>query len=83
MLYTRALVDFLLLLLYALYNKDTIRYINAALYRIDKTKFAFIPSLENFNFLKIYRITHYIASIAEIGSLLGTDTNPPKYKYVK
>ena len=35
-------VDFALLAEYKLYNKDTIEYLKAALYRIDKTKEAFL-----------------------------------------
>jgi len=43
MLFIYAIVDFILLAEYKLYNKDTIEYLKAALYRIDKTKEVFLP----------------------------------------
>jgi len=43
MLFIRAIVNFILLAEYKLYNKDMIKYLKAILYQIDKTKEAFLP----------------------------------------
>ena len=43
MLFIRAIVDFILLAEYKLYDKDTIKYLKAALYWMDKTKEVFLP----------------------------------------
>jgi len=42
-LFIRATVNFILLAEYKLHNKDTIKYLKAVLYRIDKTKEVFLP----------------------------------------
>ena len=42
MLFIYTIVNFVLLAEYKLYNKDTIEYLKAALYQINKTKEAFL-----------------------------------------
>ena len=42
MLFIYTIVDFALLAEYKLYNKNTIKYLKAVLYQIDKTKKAFL-----------------------------------------
>ena len=63
----RAIVDFILMAQYKTHDDETLRYMEQALYRIDKMKVAFkalrlIDKLTNegyFNFLKFYVITYY------------------------
>ncbi len=68
-LFIRATVDFVLLAEYKLYDRDTIEYLKAVLYWMDKTKDTFLPyqpddkNPPNFNIPKLYAISHYLEII--------------------
>ena len=78
MLFIYVTVDFTLLAEYKLYNKDTIKYLKAALYWINKTKEAFLPyrpddkNPPNFNIPKLHAISHYLEIIRVFSALMGT-----------
>ena len=79
-LFIRATVDFALLAEYESHDEDTIEYLKAALYRMDKTKEAFLPyrpddkNPPNFNIPKLHAISHYPEMIRVFGALMGTTT---------
>jgi hypothetical protein len=88
MLFIRAIVNFILLAEYKLYNKDIIKYFKAVLYRIDKIKEAFSPyrpndkNPPNFNIPKLYIISHYPEIIYIFSALIGTITEHGKRVYI-
>ena len=88
MLFIRAIVDFALLAEYKLYNEDTIKYLKAILYRIDKTKETFLlyrpddKNLPNFNIPKLHAISHYLEIIRIFGALIGTTTEHGERVYI-
>ena len=71
-------VDFALLAKYKLHNKDTIEYLKAILYQMDKTKEVFLlyqpdnKNPPNFNIPKLYTISHYLEIIHVFNTLIGT-----------
>ena len=81
-------VDFVLLAKYKSHNKDTIKYLKAALYQIDKTKEAFLlyqldnKNLPNFNIPKLYAISHYLKMICVFNALIGTTIKYSKRAYI-
>ena len=87
-LFIRATVDFSLLAKYKSHNKDIIKYLKAALYRIDKTKKAFLPyqpndkNPPNFNIPKLYTISHYPEIIRVFSTLIETTTEHSKRAYI-
>jgi hypothetical protein len=78
----RAIVDFILLAQYKTHDDETLRYLEQALYRIDKTKVAFqklrpidkITEEGHFNFPKFHIMTHYTTCIREYGAADNFDT---------
>ena len=72
----QAIIDFILLVQYKTHDDETLRYLEQALYRIDKTKVAFqrlcpidkITEEGHFNFSKFHVMTHYTACIREYGA---------------
>ncbi len=88
MLFIHTIVNFILLAKYKLYNKDTIKYLKAILYWIDKTKEAFLlywpnnKNLPNFNIPKLYAISHYLEIIYIFNALMGTITEYGKKAYI-
>ena len=80
MLFIRAFVDFTILSQYVSHDESTIRYLAAAMSRMDKTKDVFLPfrpskaGLPHFNIPKLHAITHYPESIQRLGAIGGTDT---------
>jgi hypothetical protein len=87
-LFIHAIVNFILLVEYKLYNKDTIKYFKAILYQIDKTKETFLPyrpndkNLPNFNIPKLYTISYYPEIIYIFGALIGTIIEYSKRVYI-
>ena len=77
-----AIVDFILIAQYKTHNEETLRYLDHALYRIDKTKVAFkalrpvdkVTDEGHFNFLKFHVMTHYTSCIRDFGAADGFDT---------
>ena len=88
MLFIRDIVDFALLAEYKLYNKDTIKYLKAALYQMDKTKEVFLlyqpndKNPPNFNIPKLHIISHYLEIIRIFSALIGTTTEHGKRAYI-
>ncbi len=66
--YTQAILDFTMLAQYVLYDKETLRYMEHALYRLKKTKIVFekywpINSKlcrPTFNYPKFHVISHFV-----------------------
>jgi hypothetical protein len=79
---TRAIVDFILLAQYKTHDDETLRYLDHALYRIDKTKVAFkaLRPVDKatdegyFNFPKFHVMTHYMSCIRDFGAADNFDT---------
>ncbi len=88
MLFIHAIVDFVLLAEYKSYNGDTIEYLKAALYRIDKTKDVFLlyrpddKNPPNFNIPKLHTISHYLEMIRVFGVLMGIITKHGKRAHI-
>jgi hypothetical protein len=87
MLFVRAFVDFTVLAQYVAHDDDTINYLTEAMYRMNRTKDAFISQRPqpkpkagcsqepaNFNFPKWHAIAHYAECIRLFGSISGSDT---------
>ena len=80
--YARAIVDFILLVQYKTHDNETLRYLEQALYRIDRTKAVFkqfrpidkTTDEGHFNFPKFHAMTHYISCIREYGAADNFDT---------
>jgi hypothetical protein len=78
----RAIIDFILLAQYKTHNDETLRYLDHALYRIDKTKVVFkqfrpvdkVTAEGHFNFPKFHAMTHYTSFIREYGAADNFDT---------
>jgi hypothetical protein len=87
MLFVHAFVDFALLSQYTSHDEGTIRYLAAAIYRMDKTKDVFLPfrpskvGLPHFNLPKLHDITHYPESIRRLGSIKNSDTDYSEQAY--
>ena len=66
--YTWTILNFTILAQYIFYDKKTLRYIEHALYRLEKTNIAFenhwplVPKLCQliFNYPKFYTISHFV-----------------------
>ena len=88
MLFIYTIVNFTLLAKYKLYNKNIIEYLKATLYRMNKTKKAFLPyrpnnkNPPNFNIPKLYAISHYPKMIYIFGALIGTIIKHGKRAYI-
>jgi hypothetical protein len=80
MLFIRAFVDFTMLSQYVSHDEATIRYLAAAIHRMDKTKNVFLPFRPSeqreahFNIPKLHGITHYPESIQRLGAIRQSDT---------
>ncbi len=80
--YTRAIFDFTILSQYVLQDDKMLRYMEHALYRLEKTKIAFEhhrpidPKLYRpaFNCPKFTAISHFVQCIQNYGSALNYDT---------
>src|SRR6266436_1200354 len=78
----RAIVDFILLAQYKTHDDETLRYLEQALYRIDRTKVVFkqfrpidkATDEGHFNFPKFHAMTHYSSCIQEYGAADNFDT---------
>ena len=78
----RAFVDFILMAQYKTHDDETLRYMEQALYRIDKMKVAFraLRPLDkstdegHFNFPKFHVMTHYTSFIRDFGAADNYDT---------
>jgi hypothetical protein len=78
----RAIVDFILIAQYKTHNDETLRYLDHALYRIDKTKVVFkalrpvdkATGEGHFNFPKFHIMTHYTSCIRDFGAADNFDT---------
>ena len=90
--FARALIDFVFIVQYILYNDDTIRYLEQALFRVNSFKniFRYLrptdPATEQgyFNFSKFHAITHYTLFIRQYRAADGFDSfyNEARYKYM-
>ncbi len=88
---TQAILDFTMLAQYVLYDDETVRYIEHALYRLENTKIAFehhrpIKSKlcqPPFNKPKFHAISHFIQCIRDYGSAVNYNTTHSKvvHKY--
>ena len=78
----RAIVDFILMAQYKTHDDETLRYMEQALYRIDKMKVAFraLRPIDkstdegHFNFPKFHAMTHYTSFIRDFGAADNYDT---------
>jgi hypothetical protein len=87
----RAIVDFILLAQYKTHDDETLRYLEQALYRIDKTKVAFqrlrpvdkLTEEGHFNFPKFHVMSHYTTYIREYGAAnnFNTEHSEAGHKY--
>ena len=85
------IINFILLVLYYLYNKKTLQYITLALFRINEYKKVFrsyqlkkVADKEGyFNFLKFYTITYYINLIYLLSNIPNLETSYFEYKYIE
>ena len=83
MLCVRAICDFATMAQYRSHDEETLRYLEHALYRIDKLKRVFGKSRPKdnetgqptFNFPKWHVMTHYVEHIKQFGSADGMDTS--------
>ncbi len=82
-LYTgRAIIDFIMLAKYRSYDDDTLRYISAALKRIDLLKEVFrryrpkdtITSKGHFNYPKFHSLLYLLEKIRALGPIDGYST---------
>ena len=73
---TRAIMDFVMLARYASHTEETLRYMEHALFRIDKTKGALREHrpTKAFNFPKWHAMSHYTYFIRRYGAAIGFDT---------
>lgn len=88
----QAILDFTMLAQYVLHDKETFRYIEHALYKLEMTKIAFeqhrpIDSKlcrPIFNYPKFYAISHFVQCIQDYGSAVNYDTTYSKaaHKYL-
>ena len=88
----QAILNFTMLAQYVLHDEETLRYIEHALYRLEKTKIAFeqhrpIDSKlcqPTFNYPKFHTISHFIWSIRNYGSAINYNTAYSKaaHKYL-
>src|SRR5277367_6246025 len=78
----RAVVDFILMAQYKTHDNETLRYMDHALYRIDRMKVAFkalrpvdkSTDEGHFNFPKFHIMTHYTSFIRDFGAADNFDT---------
>jgi hypothetical protein len=90
--FSRALIDFVLMTQYRLYDENTLRYLDHALYRMNffKDKFRYLRSQNknteknHFNFFKFHVMSHYSNYIRkyEIADEYNTFHDNIKYKYI-
>ncbi len=90
--YARAILDFTMLAQYILHDEETLRYIEHALYRLEKTKIAFEQHRPinsklcrpTFNYLKFHAISHFVQCIQDYGSAVNYNTahSEAVYKYL-
>ena len=88
----RAILDFTMLAQYVSHDDETLRYMEHALYRLEKTKIAFehhrpIDSKlcrPTFNYPKFHAVTHFAQCIRDYGSAVNYDTAHSKaaHKYL-
>ena len=78
----RTILDFTMLAQYVLHDDETLRYIEHALYRLEKTKIAFEHHWPidfklcqpTFNYPKFHAISHFVQCIRDYGSAVNYDT---------
>ncbi len=78
----QAILDFTMLAQYVSYDNETLRYMEHALYRLEKTKIAFEhhwlidPKLYQpvFNYPKFHAISHFVQCIQNYDSMVNYDT---------
>ena len=78
----QAILDFIMLAQYVSHDKETLRYMEHALYKLEKTKIAFeqhrpIDSKlcqPTFHYRKFHAISHFIQYIQNYGSAVNYDT---------
>ena len=88
----RAILDFTMLAQYVSHDDETLRYMEHALYKLEKTKIAFehhrlIDSKlcrPTFKYLKFHAISHFVQCIRDYGSAVNYDTAHSKaaHKYL-
>lgn len=91
-LFARAVLDFVMMAQYRTHDAETLRYMDHALYRMDKLKEIFRgfrpvdkdTNQGHFNFPKFHVITHYPEFIRRFGGADGSDTSHPEaaHKYL-
>lgn len=89
MLCIRAIMDFVVLAMYASHDDNTLRYMSAALDRVNLLKSVFEKSRpvskdtgeHHFNFPKWHAMTHYVPFIRLYGSAQGFDLCYPERAY--
>ncbi len=90
--YTQAILDFTMLAQYVSHNEETLRYMEHALYRLEKTKIAFeqhqpIDSKlcwPIFNYPKFHAISHFVQCIRDYCNVVNYNTahNKAAHKYL-
>jgi hypothetical protein len=79
--YVYAVVDMVLLTQFIIHDNDTLQYINAVFYRIDKFKNIFLefrPKKHEYNFFnypKLHALTHYTEYIRFFGNAIGMNNS--------
>ena len=79
---TRAILDFTILAQYVSYDNKTLRYIEHALYKIERTKITFKHHWPidkklcqtTFNYPKFHATSHFVQCIQDYGSAVNYDT---------
>ena len=77
--YAQAILDFTMLVQYILHDDETLRYMEHALYRLDKSKIAFEHHRptdsklcrRTFNYPKFHAVTHFAQCIRDYGSAVN------------
>ncbi len=83
------IVNFILIVQYKTHDKETLRYLDHVLYRIDKTKIVFkvlhlvdkTTDESHFNFPKFYIITYYTSYIWDFGAIDNFDMEHSKARH--
>ena len=88
--YVHAVVDMVLFIQFTTHDNDTLQYMDAVLYRINKFKNIFLEfrpkkhEYNSFNYPKLHALTHYTEYIRLFGSAIGMDSShfETAYKYL-
>jgi hypothetical protein len=80
--YTRAVINFIMIVSYKMHSESTLQYLEHTLYYINKTKEAFCTiyyrkgkDKGHFNFPKFYIMSHYANFIRHFSSTNSIDTS--------